>query len=152
MSEANKEIIRRYQDAYNANNLDVLDEVLAPDWKTNGWPQGVPQSIEAAKSFYPAILESLPDIHYDTIRLVAEGDWVVQQWIMRGTFKGELAGLPPTGEVVECAGISMFRIAEGKIVEHWTHADESKFWHRMGVEVPEVMLGFGHGTDADLTA
>jgi ketosteroid isomerase-like protein len=31
-TERNKEIVRRYQDAYNSNDLDVLDELLAPDW------------------------------------------------------------------------------------------------------------------------
>jgi len=134
MSEANKEIIRRYQDAYNTNNLDVLDELLAPDWKSNGWPEGVPQSIEAAKAFYQAVLASFPDVHFTTLNLVAEGDWVVQRTVARGTFKGEpLAGLQPNGKLCEAGGISMFRIADGKIVERWEQFDQVGMLQQLGV-------------------
>ena len=116
MSETNKDIIRRYQDAYNRNDLDVLDEVLDPNWTTNGWPEVMPQTIEAVKELYQVLLASFPDLHYETLDLIAEGDKVVQHWKARGTLKGELFGLPPTGEVVEADGISIFRIAGGKIV------------------------------------
>lgn len=37
-TERNKALVRRYQDAYNSNNLDILDELLAPDWKTQAFP------------------------------------------------------------------------------------------------------------------
>jgi predicted ester cyclase len=150
MSEANKEIVRRYQEAYNTNNLDLLDELLDPEWTTNGWVEGVPQSIESAKEFYQAALQALPDLQFITLQLVAEGDWVVQRTLARGTFKAELAGLPlpPNGQVVEAGGISMFRIVDGKIVEHWAYADDSNFWHGMGVEVPEIMLAFAHRSPA----
>ncbi len=144
MSEANKEIIRRYQDAYNTNNLDVLDELLAPDWKTNGWIEGVPQSIESAKELYRGVLEAFPDIQWMTLDLLADGDWVVQRTLMRGTFKSELAGLQPTGEVVECGGVSMWRVVNGKIVEQWAYADDAGFWSQVGIDVPEIMLAFAH--------
>jgi predicted ester cyclase len=151
MSEANKEIIRRYQEAYNSNNLDVLDELLAPDWKTNGWVQGVPQTIDSAKDVYQSVLQAFPDVQWHTLDLLADGDWVIQRTLMRGTFKGEIAGLQPTGEVVDCGGISMWRIAEGKIVEHWGYADDAGFWARVGLDVPEVMLAFSHGSPEELT-
>ena len=144
MSEANKEIVRRYQEAYNTNNLDLLDELLAPDWTSNGWPEGVPQSIEAAKDFYQMVLQAFPDLQFITLELVAEGDWVVQRQMVRGTFKGEFAGLIPNGNVIEGGGISMFRIADGKIVEHWAYADDSGFWAQVGVEVPELMRAMPH--------
>jgi predicted ester cyclase len=144
MSEANKEIVRRYQDAYNANNLDLLDELLAPDWTSNGWPEGVPRTIESAKGFYEMILQAFPDLHFFTLDLIAEGDWVVQRQMARGTFKGEMAGLQPTGKVVEAGGISMFRIAGGKTVEHWAYADDCGFWGQLGVEIPEIMRAMPH--------
>jgi predicted ester cyclase len=144
VSEANKEIVRRYQEAYNTNNLEVLDELLAPDWKTNAWPEGIPQSLEVAKESYRALLQSFSDPQFMTLDLVAEGDWVVQRHLFRGTFKGELAGLPPTGQVVEGGGISMFRVVGGKIVEHWGYADDIGFWHQMGADIPEAMLVFPH--------
>lgn len=144
MSEANKEIVRKYQEAYNTNNLDTLGELLAPHWKTNAWPEGAPQSLEMAKEVYQGILQSFPDIQFHTQQVVAEGEWVVQRHLVRGTFKGEMAGIPPTGKTVEVGGVSMFRIVDGKIVEHWGYSDDVGFWHQCGVEVPEIMLAFIH--------
>jgi steroid delta-isomerase-like uncharacterized protein len=144
MSEANKEIVRRYQEAYNTNNLDVLDELLAPDWTTNGWPEGVPQTIESGKAFYQAVLQAFPDLQFTTLDLLADGDWVIQRQMARGTFKGELAGLPPNGKVIEAGGISMFRIADGKIVEHWAYADDAGFWGQAGAAIPEIMRAMPH--------
>jgi predicted ester cyclase len=144
MSEANKEIIRRYQEAYNTNNLDVLDELLAPDWTSNGWPEGLPRTIDSAKAFYQMVLESFPDMQFITLNLVAEGDWVVQRTMARGTFKGALGELPPNGKLCEAGGLSMFRIADGKIVEHWAYADDGGFWGQAGVEIPEIMRAMPH--------
>lgn len=144
MSETNKDIIRRYQDAYNSNELDVLDEVLDPNWTTNGWPEVMPQTIEGAKELYQVILASFPDLHYDTLDLIAEGDRVVQHWKARCTFKGEFMGIPPTGEPMSADGISIYRIAGGKIVQHWAFADDLGFWEQAGVEFPEFMSAVHH--------
>jgi predicted ester cyclase len=146
VSDTNKDIIRRYQDAYNRNDLDVLDEVLDPNWTTNGWPEVMPQTIEGAKELYQMLLAGFPDLSYETLDLIAEGDKVVQHWKARGTFKGEMFGLPPTGNVVEADGISIFRITGGKIVEHWAFGDDLGFWEQMGVEFPEFMSAVHHKT------
>jgi predicted ester cyclase len=139
VSDTNKDIIRRYQDAYNRNDLDVLDEVLDPNWTTNGWPEVMPQTIDAAKELYQVLLASFPDLSYETLDLIAEGDKVVQHWKMRGTFKGEIFGVLPTGELMEADGISIYRIAGGKIVQHWAFADDLGFWEQAGVEFPEFL-------------
>jgi predicted ester cyclase len=139
VSETNKDIIRRYQDAYNSNDLNVLDEVLDANWTTNGWPDVMPQTIEAAKELYQVLLASFPDLHYETLDLIAEGDKVVQHWKMCGTFKGEIFGVAPTGEVMSADGISIYRIAAGKIVDHVAFADDLGFWEQAGVEFPQFL-------------
>jgi hypothetical protein len=40
----------------------------------------------------------------------------------------------------------MFRISGGKIVEHHGYVDEAGLWHRLGADVPEVMLALAHRT------
>ena len=90
------------------------------------------------------LLASWPDLEYLTLDLIAEGDKVVQHWKARGTFKGEIFGLQPTGEVTEADGISIFRIAGGKIVEHVAFADDLGFWTQLGVEFPEFMSAVQH--------
>jgi predicted ester cyclase len=147
MSETNKDLILRYQEAYNRGELDVLDEILDPDWVTNAWAEGIPKSIESAKQFYALATSVFPDLHVTTDDLIAEGDKVVQRWTVRGTHKGELMGWAPTGRQVKAGGISIFRIAEGRIVEHLAFADELCFLQQLGADVPAEWLGlFGHRT------
>ena len=43
---------------------------------------------------------------------------------MRGTHLGEFEGIAPTGKQVEVRAIDIYRITEGKIVEHWGHGDD----------------------------
>jgi predicted ester cyclase len=144
MSEANKDLIRRYQDAYNDRELDRLDELLHPAWTSNNWPEAVPQSIENAKMLHGMFVESFPDLHVTTEDLFAEGDRVAQRWRVRGTHKGEIIGLPPTGREVTAGGISIFRIAGGRIVEHWAYADELGFLDQIGASLPPELLAFRH--------
>lgn len=146
MGEANKDLIRRYQEAYNAGDLDALDQLLDPDWVTNNWLEGTPQSIEDAKALHRMITGVFPDYHCTTEDLIAEGDRVVQRWIARGTHKGEIIGLAPTGRQVEAGGISIFRIADGRIVEHCAFADDLGFLEQLGAELPAEWLAFRHRT------
>ena len=57
---------------------------------------------------------------------MAEGDRVAARVVMRGTHRGEFQGITPTGKRVEVRAIDMFRISNGKIVEHWGHADDPR--------------------------
>ncbi len=64
-------------------------------------------------------LAAFPDGHVTTEGLIAEGDQVVERFSFRGTNTGSLMHLPATGKKVIFSGVSVFRIANGKIVEHW---------------------------------
>lgn len=138
-TERNKEIVRRYQDAYNSGNLDVLNELLAPDWKTQAFPcELLEQTVENVKAVHRMVLEAFPDLHYTTHELVAEGDVVVQSWTVRGTHKGDLAGLAPTGKPMVAGGLSLFEIRDGRIVRHEAQTDTMPFLIQCGVVPPEL--------------
>ena len=55
------------------------------------------------------------------------------RWIMRGTHNGPLMGIPATGKAVTVAGIDVFRIAGGQIVELWQHFDQLGMLQQLGV-------------------
>jgi steroid delta-isomerase-like uncharacterized protein len=142
--EENKGIVRRWQDAYNSGNLDALDELLAPDWVTNSWPQDLPQTIENAKNMHRALLAFSPDVHFTTEELIAERDRVVQRYVVRGTQLGEFAGLPPTGRRFEIGGISIFRIIGGRIVEHFSFLEELGLLLQLGADMPTEWSVMSH--------
>lgn len=49
---------------------------------------------------------------------------MVVRWTGRGTHHGEMFGLPPTHRQATWSGVSIQRIADGKIAETWLYADE----------------------------
>ena len=52
------------------------------------------------------------------IRQYSDGDYVISEFIMRGTHKGEFIGIKPTNKVLEITGVDIDKVIDGKIVEH----------------------------------
>lgn len=127
-AEENKAIVRRYRQLYNTNQLDKLKEVLAPDFKPHAVLPGLPPDmapLEIARQVHQGTKAAFPDIHVTTEDLIAEGDKVVERWTQTQTHTGvSIFGVPAgSGKKVKTTGISIYRIASGKIVEHWADMD-----------------------------
>ena len=131
--EANKEIVRRYQEIYNSNQLDRLSEVLSEDLLTPKIMPGIPQGIEGAKVAHQMMVAGFPDYQTVIDELIAEGDKVVARITMTGTNTGTFMGIPPTGKFISFTGIYIARIANGKIVEHWGEEDGVSLLGQLGV-------------------
>lgn len=144
MSDTNKEIVRRWQDAYNRGDYDELDQLLAPDWVTNGWLEEVPKTIEMAKEVDRAIKAAQPDLRYVTDELIAEGDRVVQLCTLFATHNVEVFGCPPSGKQIRCGVVNVFRISDGKIVEHLTFVNELDALRQLGASLHEPWLDLMH--------
>ena len=74
--------------------------------------------------------------------MVAEGDKVVCRVTGRGTHKGDLMGIAPTGKQVTGARTVIHRIVGGKEVEGWDCADMLGMMQQLGV-VPPIGQGGG---------
>ena len=74
-----------------------------------------------------------PDWHSDVHHLVAEDDLVVERFTVSGTHRGELMGVPPTGQTLVLTGIQVFRIEGDKIVERWGQLDQMGLARQLGL-------------------
>ena len=131
--EENKAIVRRYQEIYNSNNLDLLAEVVSEELSTPKIMPGIPSGFEGAKAAHQIMLAGFPDYQTVIDELIAEGDRVVARITMHGTHTGSFMGIPATGRYVEFTGIYIARIANGKIVEHWGEEDGVGLLSQLGV-------------------
>jgi predicted ester cyclase len=133
-AEDNKSIARRMIDeVLNANNLAVLDEILAADYIDHTVPPGLPPNREGLKLLLQGLIAAFPDLHYDIEAELAEGDRIVQQLRAHGTQAGPLQGIPPTGKAATWSEIHIGRIANGKIAEHWGEVDQLGMLQQLGV-------------------
>ena len=134
-TEDNKDIVRRYQDAYNTANYAALAEVVATDVHTPNIVTGMPPGLEGAISVHQTTLLGMPDYLTTIEDLIAEGDKVVARVTMTGTHTGDFWGVPPTGRRVHLTAIYIVRIAGGKIVEHWGEEDGMKVFRQLGFKL-----------------
>ena len=132
-SEANKAIIRRYRQAHNQNDMAALDEIVSADIISHSALPELPAGREGGKMAHQGSLAAFPDGRTTTDDLVAEGDKVVERFTFVGTHKGDFLGIPATGKQVKVTGMSIFRIANGKIVEHWGENDGMGLLMQLGV-------------------
>ncbi len=130
--EENKQLVRRYQEIYNNNNLDALTEVLAEDLLTPRIMPGIPPGLEGARAAHRIMLLGFPDYQTVIEDLVAEGDTVAARITMTGTHTGDFMGIAATGTQVKFSGMYMVRIKEGKIVEHWGEEDGVSLLTQLG--------------------
>lgn len=135
-TERNREVVRRYQEASNRNDLAALDELVAADLISHNAAPGLPPGLEGGKMAHRATLAAFPDLHYHIEDLIAEGDRVVMRFRLHCTHRGEFLGLAPTGKEVSLDGISIFRLADGKIVEHWAVQDGLSLMVQLGLFRP----------------
>ena len=130
--EENKNIVRRYQEIYNSNNLDALLEVVSENLLTPRIMAGVPHGIEGAKAAHRIMLDGCPDYQTVIEDLFAEGDKVAARVTITGTHTGVLMGVPPTGKKIVFTGIYICRISNGKVVEHWGEEDGVSLLAQLG--------------------
>jgi predicted ester cyclase len=134
-SEQNKAIVRRYREIYNSTNLDLLEEVLAADFIAHTLLPGLPPGLDGARSVHEKTMATWPDQSVTTEDLIAEGERVVERWTQTQTHTGvPIFGAPAnTGKKLRITGISIYRIANGKIVEHWAESDLYGLMVQLGV-------------------
>jgi steroid delta-isomerase-like uncharacterized protein len=142
--EENKAIVRRwYEDLFNPGNLDVADEIVAED-HTHHDPTlpDIPSGPEGQRQLVNLYRDAFLDAHITVEDQLAEGDEVVTRWTGRGTHRGELMGVPPSGNRVEVSGISINRVSRGKIEETWSNYDALGMMQQIGaIPAPEQAGG-----------
>ena len=134
-SEANRELVRRYFDLWNAPNLgrlDELDELLAAGAVDHGALVGEPPGIAGFKVTFRRWRTAFPDFVATIDDQITEGDTVVTRWTLRGTHLGEHAGVAPSGRAVTMQAVSIDRVAGGKIVEEWYLGDHLALLRQIG--------------------
>ena len=132
-TEQNKAIRRQAYKAVNHKNLDALNEVIASDITSHSARPGQAPGLEGVKQLFSSMYSAFRDLHIDVEDMIAEGDKVVARVTGSGTHQGEFMGIAPTGNRIEFSAIDIARIAEGKIVEHWSNSDQLGIMQQLGV-------------------
>jgi steroid delta-isomerase-like uncharacterized protein len=132
-AEENKAQFRRvYEELFNGGNLDVAEEVVAPDFLNHEAPPGMDRGPKGTRGLANMLRTAFPDLHFEIEELIAEGDTVAGRLTMSGTHKGPLMGMPPTGRSMRQAHMHFVRFRDGKAIEHWGVRDDLSMMQQLG--------------------
>jgi len=135
VEETNKEVVKRYWNGkWNERRPEILDELMTPDVVYHGTSMEM-HGVEEYKQVYNMYRSALHDTQITIEELIAEGDKVMTRLITRGVHKGELAGIPPTGNEFKNSQFTVFRLIDGKIAEEWEIFDELGMMMQLGMEL-----------------
>jgi steroid delta-isomerase-like uncharacterized protein len=118
--EANRELLERYVELYNAGDLEACMELYAEDavqWMHDGLFEGV----DAIRERLARDLAAFPDARYVVESFVEDGDRFADEWTFTGTNTGPLrlpdgTEIPGTGKPVQIKGMELVEVRDGKIV------------------------------------
>jgi steroid delta-isomerase-like uncharacterized protein len=133
LQEEKKKIVYRFNEAFNAGDLDKAVEVFAPNAVIHNSGAPDPLNVEGFKQFGGVFRAAFPDGRLSIEDLIAEGDKVVSRISYQGNHTGDMLGIPPTGKPVMVSAMIIDQFADGKIVESWRLFDQMGMMQQLGL-------------------
>jgi steroid delta-isomerase-like uncharacterized protein len=125
---------RFVEQAFNARNLDIVDELVADDYVTHDVPGAVSiEGKDAYRDYIASIHAGFSDLTAEVETCFGQDDLVCTRTSYRGTHDGEFMGVPATGKSVAITGTTITRIEDGKMVETWANVDTLGLLQQVGV-------------------
>ncbi|MGH7983111.1 MAG: ester cyclase [Candidatus Udaeobacter sp.] len=132
LQEQNKAIAKRaFEEILSQGDFELAEQLYAKDFINHGIHSNA--SLEEDQAALKGWHQAFSDISIVPEKLIAEGDLVTIYWIARGTNTGTGNGLPATGKKAELAGITIWRIVDGKIKEEWSAFDQLSMMQQLGL-------------------
>ncbi len=126
---ADASMARKFADALNAHDIDAFAALFADDYVNHQHSAAAPPppagltAKQATVGFFAARLKGLPDLKVTIQTSLAEDDRVAASFLYEGRHEGVYYGVQPTGKRLMFTSCDIFRIAGGRIAEHWGMGD-----------------------------
>ncbi|MBX3072182.1 MAG: ester cyclase [Thermomicrobiales bacterium] len=130
--ESNKQAARDFFDQiWNQKDESAIDRFLIEDAQGNDADFG--SGREPFRRQWKEWVAAFPDLHFEIVDLIAEGDKVLTRWVLTGTLQGEYLGVKPDGRKIRVEGMSLDRIVGGQVVEGCDGWDNYGFRKQLGL-------------------
>ena len=127
-TEENIANVQRFVEEFNRGNLDIIDEMIAPEFSDFTPASGEPTAPDVYRELGQDLRAAFPDLKVSLDNLAADGDELTGRMTLTGTRNGTLWGVPTTGlwggpdevgkQSIFTAPI-VFRFVDGKFIARW---------------------------------
>ena len=137
MSADLKAAIDRYNEAWNAHDVDAIMAMHAPGMVFENHTAGERAEGEDVRDHIARIFESWPDLEFSARRLYVRDDLVVQEWTATATHANEMRRgdlvAPPTGNRLEWVGMDVIPFEDGLIARKDVYSDSVSILRQVGL-------------------
>jgi len=113
----NKDIVRRWLSEVDKQNYEIVDELIAEDFKAYYAKDTL------GRDMLRAAIEDIPISFSESVHIIddlfAEEDKVIARMTLNDIHTGVFMGFAPTGKHVEYTAINVYRLEDGIIKEMW---------------------------------
>ena len=132
LQDQNKAIAKRaFEEILSHGRFELAEQLYAKDFINHGIHSTA--NLEEDQAALKGWHQAFPDVVIVPEKFIAEDDLVTIYWVARGTNTGTGNGLPATGKKVELAGITIWRIVDGRIKEEWSAFDQLSMMQQLGL-------------------
>jgi steroid delta-isomerase-like uncharacterized protein len=145
-TEANKAVVRRFIDEiFVQGRHATVDELVAEDFVAHTWPSPTGDPRADLKAAIDRVAGGLADAEFTIDDMIAETDRVAVRLTTAATQLGEFMGMPASGRRYSIEEIHVFRLRDGKVVEHWHQFDQMGMMKQLGAMPGEATASSASG-------
>ena len=138
MSDHNLQVAERLFAAINAHDLSGTKKEYAEGFRGESPGVGSDLTFEKSTANTQGFLDAFPDLHFELRHKIAQGDFVVVNWVATGTHKGALTTptgdkIPPTNKKAAVPGSTTYQFKDGKVIRNWVHWDMVTLLAQLGL-------------------
>jgi predicted SnoaL-like aldol condensation-catalyzing enzyme len=136
VDDDNIRVARQFvEEVFAKNRPELLDEILSSDFTEHH--RAIAGNVDGLRAAIAGLHSASPDVEYRLINTIAQDDLVCLQYRSVGTQTGNLGPFPPSGKRFDVDVVDIFRVQEGKIVEHWSLPDRMAKMEDLGFWPPK---------------
>jgi steroid delta-isomerase-like uncharacterized protein len=136
-SEPRQRVVEALDTLFNQGDLGAAGQFVHAQFVNHEAAARRPPGPEGMRQTIAWLRDAFSDLHLAVDDVIAQGDKVVARVTMTGHHTGVLMGMPPTGRAASVQHIHIFRVADGKLVEHWATRNDLGLMVQLGL-MPEI--------------
>lgn len=121
-------------EAWNSRVNEKIMELYAADYIGEDLTGNkIRSGREGVKHWMNSVFHAFPNIHYELIEFIENGDQLAFHWVARGNHHGSFLKIPASGKLVSIHGMSIMKIEKEKIKEGKLMWDLAAVLRQMGL-------------------